>query len=308
MLNRSWLLAVGFALLGFTTTATGCFADSIKMNIGYLTASDFLPAFVAKEQGFFQKHGIDATLTRIALASNMPAALLSKSIDIGASTGPNLLQAAEGGLDLVAIAGITRVVKDAPIISLLARQGLTIAGPEDLKGRKVGVPGFNSLIDVMFRKWLRDRKVAPADITLIEAPLPQMPDLLKSGTLDAVAAIEPIRSRIAATGAGAVAIEFFSEVNPDALAAFWAARRDWAGSNRAAVTSFRAAFAEGVAFIATNPDQAREIEKKYLGFNSPQFPTYVIDLRSEDFAFYLAVGQELGLLKTQIDVTSLIQP
>jgi NitT/TauT family transport system substrate-binding protein len=263
---------------------------------------------VAKEQGFFQKRGIDATLTRIALASNMPAALVSKYIDIGVSTGPNLLQAAEGGLDLVAIAGATRAIKDAPIISLLARQGLAVAGAQDLKGRKVGVPGFNSLIDVMLRKWLRDRRLAPADVTLIEAPLPQMPDLLKSGTLDAVAAVEPIRTRIVASGAGAIAIEFFAEVNPDALAAFWAARRDWASSNRTAVAAFREALAEGMAYVAANPDQAREIEKKYLGFNSPQFPKYVIELRSEDFAFYLAVGQELGLLKTQIDVASLIQP
>ena len=197
MLNRSWLTVVGLALLGFITTATTteCVADSIKMNVGYLTASDFLPAFVAKELGFFQKRGIDATLTRIALASNMPAALVSNSIDIGVSTGPNLLQAAEGRLDLVAIAGATRAIKDAPIISLLVRPGLTVAGAEDLKGRKIGVPGFNSLVDVMLRKWLRDRKLAPADFTLIEAPLPQMPDLLKSGTLDAVAAIEPVRSR-----------------------------------------------------------------------------------------------------------------
>jgi NitT/TauT family transport system substrate-binding protein len=306
MLRLSRTAAVA-ALFGALVIASDALAQATKVNIGYLTASDFLPAFVAKEQGFFQKRGIDATLTRIALASNMPAALVSNSIDIGVSTGPNLLQATEGGLDLVVIAGISRVVKDAPIVSLLARQRLTIASAEDLKGRKVGVPGFNSLIDVMLRKWLRDRKLGPADVTLIEATMPQMPDLLKSGTLDAVAAVEPIRTRIVATGSGTVAIEFFSEVSPDALAAFWAARRDWAGRNRTAVTSFREALVEGMAYIAANPDPAREIEKKYLGFNSPRYPRFVIEVRPEDLAFYLAVGRELGLLKTQIDVASLIQ-
>ena len=70
-----------------------------KINIGYSPTVDFVPLFVAQDQGFLAKHGIEATLTPIAVAANDPPALTSHSIDIGVGTMPTLLLAAENGLD-----------------------------------------------------------------------------------------------------------------------------------------------------------------------------------------------------------------
>jgi NitT/TauT family transport system substrate-binding protein len=47
-----------------------------KINIGYSPAADFTPVFAAKDKGYFEKRGLDATLTRIPLASNIPAAMV----------------------------------------------------------------------------------------------------------------------------------------------------------------------------------------------------------------------------------------
>ena len=41
-----------------------------------------------------------------------------------------------------------------------------------------------------------DKGVNPARSDSVEAPFPQMKDLLKGGTIDAVAVLEPFRSRI----------------------------------------------------------------------------------------------------------------
>ena len=53
-------------------------------------------------------------------------------------------------------------------------------------------------------------------MSIVEAGMPQMGDLLKIGQIDAVTPIEPILSRIVASGAASpTRVDFFSEVNPD---------------------------------------------------------------------------------------------
>lgn len=250
------------------------FSQPAKVAIGYPTATDFLAVYVAKEKGIFDKHNIDATPTRIPVVTNIPAALVSGSIQIGMTTVPVLLQAVDGGLDFVLIAGAAHHTKASPFISLLARKDVKIEKPADLIGKKVGVPGINSVIDVMLRKWLINNKVPVNQVTIIEAPLPQLPDLLKGGTVDLVAIVEPLRTRIVSGDIGHVAAEYFGEVDPDVLVSAWMVTGDWAKKNPEVVKNFRAAIDEGLAFIKSNPDEAREIEKKYLGFNSPRFPTF----------------------------------
>jgi ABC-type nitrate/sulfonate/bicarbonate transport system substrate-binding protein len=67
--------------------------------------SDCASAMVAVDEGIFKKHGLEAEMTPIGINSNIPAAILSNSIQIGGPTSTLFLQAVDGGLDLVGIAG-----------------------------------------------------------------------------------------------------------------------------------------------------------------------------------------------------------
>jgi NitT/TauT family transport system substrate-binding protein len=283
-------------------------AQPTKVTIGYPPATDFLPAYVAKDKGFFDKHNVDATLTRLPVVTNIPGAVVSDSVQIGMTTVPVLLQAVDGGLDFVIIAGAAHHTKAAPFISLMARKGAKIEKPADLVGKKVGVPGINSVIDVMLRKWLLNNKVALNQVTIIEGPLPQLPDLLKVGSVDAVAIVEPFRSRITSGDIGTVAAEYFGEVDPDVLVSAWMATGAWAKKNPEAIKNFRAALDEGLDFIKANPEESKAIEKKYLGFNAPQFPTFENKAKPDDLKVFIAIGKELGLYRTNFDSQRLVLP
>jgi NitT/TauT family transport system substrate-binding protein len=295
-------------LLLYAATLAPLWAQSTKIAIGFPPATDFLPAYVAKDKGFFDKHQIDATMTRLPVVTNIPAAILSDSVQIGMTTVPVLLQAVDGGLDFVIVAGAARHTKAAPFISLMARKDIKIEKPADLAGKKVGVPGINSVIDVMLRKWLINNKVPLDQVKVIEAPLPQLPDLLKVGSVDLVAVVEPLRSRVIASDTGYVAAEYFGEVDPDVLVSAWMARGDWAKKNPDAIKNFRAAVDEGLAFIRANAAESREIEKKYLGFNSPRFPTFENKAKPDDLKVFIAIGKELGLYRTTFDPQKLVLP
>jgi NitT/TauT family transport system substrate-binding protein len=296
------------ALLLLSPLVTSSLAQPAKITIGYPPATDFLPAYVAKDKGFFEKHNIDATLTRLPVVTNIPPAILSGSVQIGMTTVPVLLQAVDGGLDFVIIAGAAHHTKSSPFISLLARKDVKIEKPADIAGKKVGVPGINSVIDVMLRKWLINNKVPVSQVTVIEAPLPQLPDLLKVGSVDLVAIVEPLRSRIIDGGIGYVAAEYFGEVAPDVLVSAWMTTADWARKNTDTVKNFRAAIDDGLAFIKANPAEAKEIEKKYIGFNSPRLPAFTNEAKPEDLRVFINIGTELGLYRTALDPQKLVIP
>jgi NitT/TauT family transport system substrate-binding protein len=297
------------ALMALIVGPSPALAQTKKITIGYASASDFLPAFIGKEKGCFEKQNLDVTLTRIPIVGNIPPALVAGSLQIGMSTATVLLQAVDGGLELTTVAGATRMLKDNPTISLVVRKDIQVKAAADLKGKKIGVPGINSVADVMFRKWLKNSGVNLADVTFIETPFPQMSDLLRAGTVDGVLAVEPIRSRIVNAGVGArIPEEYYVAVSPDSILAFWIATTAWAKANPDVITKLRGCLAEGIAFIKTNPEEAQAIEKQYLGFNSPVYPTMTASAKASDFRFFVDLAREFGLVRKNIDVNTLVVP
>src|SRR6201990_763506 len=103
-----------------------------RITIGGAATSDCASAMVAVDEGLFKKHGLDAEMVLIGINSNIPAAILSGSIQVGGPTSTVFLQAADGGLDLVAIAGASVM---SPVtngnIGAFARNGVTIREPKD---------------------------------------------------------------------------------------------------------------------------------------------------------------------------------
>jgi NitT/TauT family transport system substrate-binding protein len=289
--------------------ATGAAAAELqKIAVGYVPVADFAPLFVAKDKGFFEQHGLDVTLTKILLASNVPGALVAGSLDIGMGTPPMLLVTAESGLDFQAIAAVSRLEKDNPFVSLIARPAANIKDAADLKGKKLGVPGFNSSMDISIRKWLLDRNVQPSEVNFVEAIFPQMHDLLAGGQLDAAIVLEPFRTRILKDGTGVDVRDFFADLNPDAIAAIWMAKADWIKAHGDIVAGFRAGLAQGIADLQANPPEFEAIQMKYLGFASPARPDWSLKVTKEDLAFFADMSKQVGLIHQPPQLDKLIAP
>ena len=95
------------AALAVSAALTGTAFAQAKIQVGCTATSDCASAMVAIDEGIFKKHGLEVEMTPIGINSNIPAAILSNSIQIGGPTSTVFLQAVDGGLDLVAIAGAT---------------------------------------------------------------------------------------------------------------------------------------------------------------------------------------------------------
>ena len=172
-----------------------------KATIGYNSVADFVLAFIAKDQGFFEKHGLDADLklNQVSLVAT-PTVLTAGSIDIGGVTPPALLLADENGLDIKIVAGADQTAPGFHLSAIVVRADSDIKTAADLKGKTVAVPGLNDLLHILVVKWLGDHGVAKSDVHYVEVSMVQLGDTLKSGRVDAVVPVAPFTTRIATSG------------------------------------------------------------------------------------------------------------
>jgi len=287
------LLAV---LSVFTALGSASAAEMTKLTVSYSATADFAPAFIAKDAGIFEKHGLDVTLTNLATTSLSPPALMSGSLQIASNSPPLLLLANDGGMDLVAVAGVAAMDERHPRCSLVTRTGFSAVKAQDFIGKKIARPGINSAIDLVLKKWLLDRGVALNQVTLVETPFTQMGDLLKAGQIDAAFELEPLRTRIIESGAGQKSVDIFSETKPHILASMYASSRSWAESHRDELKAFRAALKDAAAFQKDHPDEARDIQKKYVGAASTP-DALELELDPAEFDFWIGVLNQLKLLQ-----------
>ena len=120
--------ALALALLGLA----GCSPTPIKIKIACTATSDCASAMIATYDGIFAKHGLDAEMTLIGINTNIPPAIVSDSIQIGGPTSTVFLQAVDGGLDLVAIAGAS--VMDP--VDRRPHRRRAAQGPDDEQARR----------------------------------------------------------------------------------------------------------------------------------------------------------------------------
>ncbi len=253
---RAWLLAV-------CAVPVGARAEPLRLAI--TNSGIYLSAFVAQENGYFAAHGLDVTIEPVVITSTMPAALMSGSVQIAGPSTPVFLQAVDGGIDLVALAGSALATPDGRNEALLAPAGSAIHAPADLAGRRVGVPGIGTIMDVIFRHWLAAEGVDQARVSFVEVGMARVADALRSGVVDAAVANDPVLFRILRQVPPPGYVVYYMRALPGALPiVLYVARRDWAVAHPAAVAGFRAATKDGAAFALAHPDAARAIMAKHL--------------------------------------------
>lgn len=286
-----------------------------RITLGYTAVSDFVSAFVAQEEGYFRKRGLDVAFQLIALNSNIPAAMQSDSVQIGGPTPSVMLQANDGGLDLVAIAGGSVTSRDVANYGFVARNGAGITDAKSAEGKRVGVPGMNAFLHVLFRKWMSEKGADWKKVTFVETPFPQMPDILRGGSVDALVTGSPIMERIVQGNIGTVVSYFHTELPAGLPAIIYSTTRAWAGRNPQLVRAFREGLAEGAAFVGdkANDQKMRAIIGKYIplppaviaaAIVSAQKPTISV----QEIDYWITIMKEQDMLRGQPAAANVVLP
>ena len=300
--------AGAFALSGPRAVAN----SSPPINIGYTNTISFTGLFIAKDQGMFAKRGLDVNLVLISLNSTIPSALVGGSIEIGGTTPPVLLQAVQGGLDIVIIAGgAVNDVRNKDFGGVVARVGSTIKTAKDFEGKRVGVPGIGAYMHVLFRRWLVEHGADDKKVNFVEVPLAQGSDILKSGNVDAVLVGEPFYNRIIKAKTGYLVAAYFTEMPDGLFAIYFSSNREWAKRNSAQIKAFRDALAEASVFLAREPAISRQILGKATRLPpdvvaSVALPTLKLSVPVSDVKYWSDTLFAQGIIRTRPDPAALV--
>jgi NitT/TauT family transport system substrate-binding protein len=311
-LSRRTLLAAGGGVLAAAVLPLRA-QTPVKAVFGYTAVTDYATLFIAREEGYFLRHGIDVEPKLIPLNPSIPPAIQSDSIQLGGPTPSVFLQAVDGGLDQVVLTGGGATSKKMTGLGLVARAGSGIKSAQDCVGKKIGVPGLGAFLHVGFRAWLKNQGVDYSKVNFIEAAFPQHGDLLRGGSLDAVVTADPFMARILASGAGYVA-SYYSTFLPDGMPTLvFVARRDWVQKNAAAAKGFQAAIAEAAVFLNNpkNTVKVREHIGKYIKLPPEVLATVQIGpplpvVAESGLAWWSDQMVEQKLLKARPNLASLI--
>lgn len=287
--------------------------EPTDVTILYTASLPFVAVYVAEDQGFFDNHGINADLELVQNGSVTVSGVVSGSAQVGLPTPTVVMQAIDNGLDLKVIAA-TNIFPDTSAAGVVVGVDTGINTPEQLNGRKVGVPGIGGLLDVVMRKWVDENGGDSKSLNIVEFSLPQSADVLRGNQMDAVASLDPFLTRAVEAGVGKHIGNYTDIITEGSSAGVLTVSGDWAADNAEAITAIQLALDEAAAFIAENPDAARESIAKYTtlppqivaGLALPN--TSNLHLTPDSFAFWQELSQEQGLISAPVDLEAMIIP
>jgi putative hydroxymethylpyrimidine transport system substrate-binding protein len=225
-------------------------ADKLTVLLDWFYNPDHAPLVIAKEAGFFEKHGLDVEMIAPADASAPPRLVAAGQADIAITYQPDLMLQVKEGLPLTRIGTLI----ETPLNALIVLKDGPIRSLADLKGKKVGY-SVASLQNAYIGAILNSVGLSEKDVEMVNVNF-NLSTSLMSGQVDAVIDgyrnVELIQLGIE----GKPGVAFFPEEHgvPAYDELIYVTRNELRGDPRMA--RFLAAVEDATIFLTNHPDEA----------------------------------------------------
>jgi NitT/TauT family transport system substrate-binding protein len=230
------------------------------------------PMWIAKEAGFFKKHGLDVKLVFIASGPVGTASVLGGETDVGIIGGFAPLRAMVGGAKGLVIIGQS---KNRITSKIMGKK--EIATVQDLKGKRLGIDRIGSNPDMFAQAALSRFQID----TLKDLQYVQLGDTgkaiaaLKAGAIDAAIAGAP--HDLFAKRMGFKEIVDIAAMKIPFAVTVLISSRNTVARKQAELSKFMRAYAEAMHYFLTNPEGTTQIVAKYTKVVDQEVLAYSID-------------------------------
>jgi NitT/TauT family transport system substrate-binding protein len=279
-------------------------AEPVKLRIAALPIVDTLPLFIAKQEGFFEKHGINVEIVSVASAPERDQLMAAKQADgmINEIVTTLFYNKDTTQIQIVRFA-LTSTPENAHFYILAsAKSGITT--PDGLKNIDIGV-SQGTIIEYVTDRVLQTEGLKSDEIRTVAVPkISDRMALLASGELKAATMPDPLSTLAVQQGAVVVASDAQHPGYGDSTIAF---RKEVIDAHPDAIRAFLAAIEEATILINTDPAKYASVlsDKKIVppqlaeSFKVPSFPTAGIPTEAQ-WNDALAWAKDKGLISTDV--------
>src|SRR6266542_2515691 len=254
-----------YLMLGLAISLSACGSPQVKndalthirLPLGYIANIQFAPVYAAIEKGYFKDAGIEIEFdykletdgVKLVGSGELPFAIVS---------GEQVLLARAQGLPVTYVAAWYQQYP----VSVVAKSELGILIPQDLKGKKIGLPGLYGASYVGLRALLFEAKMKESDVTLDSIGFNQV-DLFAAGQQNIVVgytAHEPIQLRARSIPVTEIRVADYVQLASNGILASEKVIQE----NPQLVRAFVGAFLKGLADTINNPDEAFKVSESYI--------------------------------------------
>lgn len=202
VISKTFGLVAGLAMSAMSWQANA--AEPLK--IGYSDWPGWVAWEVAIEKKWFKEAGVDVKFEWFDYVASMDAYAAGKLDAVHMTNGDALVTGSTGAPSVMILLNDYSNGNDM----VVAKQGVTSI--KDLKGKKVGVEvGF--VAHLMLLTALEANGMSESDVTLVNVPTNETPQVLASGEVDAIVAWQPSSGQALSMVPGSKAV-FTSADNP----------------------------------------------------------------------------------------------
>lgn len=155
--------------------------EPVTIGLTYIPNVQFSPVYVADEDGLYAQQGLDATIRHHGSDEGLFTALAAGEEDVVVASGDEVLPARDQGLDLVSIGAYYRTYP----VTVIVADDSPIRSVEDLRGRRIGVPGEYGSSWYGLLATLASASMTADDVQVVSIGYTQQA-ALASGQVDAV--------------------------------------------------------------------------------------------------------------------------
>jgi NitT/TauT family transport system substrate-binding protein len=251
------LLLSGCATGQATPAASPAGLTTIRLPMGYIPDIQFAPFYAAVEQGFYRDVGLDIQFD-YSFETDGVALVASGELPFALASGDQVLLARAQGLPVVYVAAWFQGYP----VAVIAKTSQNIQKPQDLAGKKIGLPGLFGASYVGLRALLAYVGLQESQVTLDSIGYNQVQALATDQEQAVVGYTnnEPIQLRAQGYDVSVLPVSDYVQLASNGLIT----NEQTIANNPELVQNMVNATLRGIRYASTYPEDAYNISLKYV--------------------------------------------